>query len=186
MSRIGNAPVVIPSGVTVDYSNENMVVVTGPLGSLRRWIDPCISLTKTTVDNKNVIVFSRNSEDKEVRAKHGLYRALVSGMVEGVTKGFTKNLIVNGVGFKVSVNGNKLVLNIGFSHSCEVVIPKDIKITCPSVTEIKVEGFDKEKVGQIAADIKALRPVEPYHNYGIYYANERLIKKEIKKAAKKK
>ena len=186
MSRIGRLPIEIPAGVKVDISNENVVVVTGPLGSLRQEINSVIKVEKTAEEGKEFVVLTRSSEEKSVKAKHGLYRALIANMVEGVTKGFVKSLTVNGVGFKCSVSGNKLVLNIGFSHPVNFEFPSDIKIECPTPTEIKVSGCNKTTVGQVAADIKALRPVEPYHAYGIRYTDQFVLRKEIKKAAKKK
>ena len=107
-------------------------------------------------------------------------------MIIGVTKGYKKELIVNGVGYKVAVQGDKIVMNIGFSHPVNFTIPVGIKATCPNPNTIVVEGFNKDLVGQTASDIKAIKPVEPYHNYGIHYSDERVVKKEIKKAAKKK
>ena len=186
MSRIGRLPITIPAGVKIDISNENVVVVTGPLGSLRQPVDNVITVEKKELEGKEMVVLTRSSEEKTVKAKHGLYRALIANMIEGVTKGYSKTLIVNGVGYKCSVSGNKLVLNIGYSHPINFDIPEGIKITCPSATEIKVEGASKEKVGQVAADIKAFRPVEPYHAYGVRYTDQHVIRKEIKKAAKKK
>lgn len=186
MSRIGRLPIVIPAGVKVDISNENVVIVTGPLGSLRQPVDNCIKVEKKELAGKEELVLTRNSEEKSVKAKHGLYRALIANMIEGVTKGYSKSLIINGVGFKNAVSGDKLVLNIGFSHAINFQIPSDVKITCPSATEIKVEGCDKTRVGQVAADIKALKPIEPYHGYGIKYSDQFVLRKEIKKATKKK
>ena len=119
-----------------------------------------------------------------MQAKHGLYRALVANMVKGVSEGFSRNLIINGVGYKAAVQGDKLVLNIGYSHPVEVVAPAGIKFECPSQTEIVVSGFDKELVGQTAANIKAKRPVEPYHAYGVRYKEEVVVLKEGKKAGK--
>jgi len=107
-------------------------------------------------------------------------------MVKGVTEGYSKSLTVSGVGYKVEAKGNKLVMNIGFSHVVNVDVPEGLTVTCPSVTEIVVSGISKEKVGQFAADIKAIKPVEPYHGYGIHYTNETVRMKEIKKGAKKK
>ena len=186
MSRIGRLPITIPAGVKVDISNDNVVNVTGPLGALRQEVDSCIKIEKNELEGKTVLTLVRSSEEKTVKAKHGLYRALIANMVEGVTKGYSKTLIVNGVGYKCAVQGNKLVLNIGFSHPINFDIPADVKITCVSATEVKVEGCDKTKVGQVAADIKALKPIEPYHGYGIKYSDQFVIRKEIKKAAKKK
>jgi len=186
MSRIGRAPIEIPANVTVDISNDNVVIVTGPLGTLRQAVDNCITVSKATEDGKNVLHFNRSSDEKEIRSKHGLYRALVNNMIHGVTSGYKKELVVNGVGYKVAVQGNKIVMNIGYSHPVNFDIPQGIKASCPTPNNIIIEGFDKTLVGQTASDIKAVKPVEPYHNYGIRYADERVVKKEIKKAGKKK
>ena len=182
MSRIGRLPIAIPAGVTVEVSNENVVSVKGPLGTLSQEVCDCITIEK----QENTLVLTRKNEEKESRAKHGLYRALIANMIEGVTKGFSKTLIINGVGYKCQVAGSKLTLNIGFSHPINVDIPSDLKVSCPSATEIKVEGCNKTTVGQFAADIKALKPIEPYHGYGINYSDQFVLRKEIKKAAKKK
>ena len=185
MSRIGRAPIEIPNNVNVEIQG-NKVVVSGPLGSLEQEVNKNINVEKQVIDGKNYIVITRKSNEKEERSMHGMYRALINNMVNGVEKGYSKNLTINGVGYKCQIVGNKLVLNIGFSHPVEFVVPKDIKIECPSITEVKVSGFDKTKVGQVAADIRALKPVEPYHAYGIRYTDEVVIKKEGKKASKKK
>ena len=180
MSRIGREPVVIPAGVTVDFANSVMTV-TGPKGTLTQDYDTAII---PNVEG-NQVVFTRTSEKGDIRAKHGLYRALLHNMVVGVTQGFTKSLIVNGVGWKVNMQGEKLILNIGFSHPVNIAIPQGLTATCPSATEIVISGIDKTAVGQFAADIKALKKVEPYHGYGIYYTNEPVRRKEIKKGKKK-
>lgn len=182
MSRIGRAPITIPAGVTIDRNADGEVIVTGPKGTLRQWVDSCIAL-----DTKDgVLVLTRNSEEANVKAKHGLYRALVANMVKGVTEGYSKSITINGIGYKCALSGNKLVLNIGFSHPVNVEIPTGLTVTCPSITEIVVSGIDKTAVGQFAADIKAIKKVEPYHGYGIYYTNETVRRKEIKKGSKKK
>ena len=137
-------------------------------------------------NGKKAILLSRSNDEKEIRAKHGMYRALVHNMVVGVTTGYSKTLVINGVGYKAAASGNKLTLNIGFSHPVEFVAPDGIKLECPSLTEVKVTGNNKEVVGQVAANIRALKPVEPYHAYGIHYADEVVIRKEGKKASKKK
>ena len=186
MSRIGKAPIVLPAGVEVAVSETNLVTVTGPKGKLEQQIVGNISLTKAEQDGKNVITLVANDELAETNAKHGLYRALVANMVTGVSEGFKKSITVNGVGYKVAVQGNKLVLNIGFSHPVNVEIPSDLQVTCPTSTEILVAGISKERVGQLAADIKAIKKVEPYHGYGIYYTNEHVRRKEIKKTSGKK
>lgn len=184
MSRIGKLPVVLPNGVEAKEENGFMVV-TGPKGTLKQYIDPAITLVKGDHNGKPAVILSRNGEEDEVKAKHGLYRALLAGMVKGVTEGYSKSLTINGVGYKVEVKGNKIVMNIGFSHPVNVDIPEGIQVTCPSITEIVVSGISKERVGQFAADIKAIKPVEPYHGYGIHYTSEEVHLKEIKKGAKK-
>ena len=187
MSRIGRAPIELPNGVTLDVTTENDVIVTGPKGTLRQTIaNTNVKIEKTEVEGKTVVTLTRANDQKENRAAHGLYRALLANMVKGVTEGYAKSLTVHGVGYKIAVNGNKLTMNIGLSHPVNVEIPEGLTVTCPTATEIKVEGISKEKVGQFAADIKAIKPVEPYHGYGIHYTNETVIRKEIKKGGKKK
>lgn len=183
MSRIGKKPVVIPAGVTVTFEND-VITVKGAKGTLSRRIDPVV---ECKIEG-NEIIFSCGKEGEKINpdnhAKHGLYRALVANMVKGVHDGFTRNLVINGVGYKASVQGDKLVLNIGYSHPIEVVAPQGIKFECPTQTDIVVSGYDKELVGQTAANIKAKRPVEPYHAYGVRYKEETVILKEGKKAGK--
>ena len=181
MSRIGKKPITLPAGVTFNYEN-GVVTVKGAKGTLTREIVE----EKIGVEvNGNVVTLTCPDDAKsDVQAKHGLYRALVANMVKGVSEGFTRNLIINGVGYKAAVQGNKLVLNIGYSHPIEVVAPEGISFTCPTQTEITVSGIDKELVGQTAANIKAKRPVEPYHAYGVRYKEETVIMKEGKKAGK--
>ena len=187
MSRIGRAPIELPNGVTLDVTTENDVIVTGPKGTLRQTIASTqIKVEKTEVEGKTVVTLTRTNDEKENRAKHGLYRALIANMVKGVTEGYSKSLTVQGVGYKIAVTGNKLTLNIGLSHPVNVEIPQGLTVTCPNATDIVVSGINKEQVGQFAADIKAIKPVEPYHGYGIHYTNETVIRKEIKKGAKKK
>lgn len=185
MSRIGKAPIVLPANVTVDVDDANVVTVKGPKGELKQQITGNVSVTKAEQDGKNTILLVANDNQKDTNAKHGLYRALVANMVTGVSTGFTKSITINGVGYKVAVQGNKVVLNIGFSHPVNMEIPAGLTVTCPSQTEILVAGISKEQVGQFAADIKALKKVEPYHGYGIYYTNEHVRRKEIKKTGKK-
>jgi large subunit ribosomal protein L6 len=186
MSRIGKAPIVLPENVTVEVSDSNFVTVTGPKGKLEQQITGNVSLTKVEQDGKQAILLVANDNLAETNAKHGLYRALVANMVTGVSAGFTKSITISGVGYKVQVQGNKVVLNIGFSHPVTMEIPQGLTVTCPTITEILVAGISKEQVGQFAADIKALKKVEPYHGYGIYYTNEHVRRKEIKKTSGKK
>jgi len=180
MSRIGRAPIAIPAGVTFKKEN-NLVTITGPLGTLTQEIDKSIDVEV----KDNCIVCTRHSDDKDHRALHGLYRALINNMVNGVTKGFSKTLVVAGVGCKVQLQGpTKLVMNIGFSHPVEIEAPKGITFELPQPLEIVVKGIDRQLVGQQAASIKAIKPVEPYHGYGFHYKDETVIHKEGKKAAK--
>ncbi len=179
MSRIGRAPIAIPAGVTVT-NNDNLITVTGPLGTLSQEVDKSIDVN---VDNGTILVV-RHSDDKDHRALHGLYRALINNMVVGVTKGFEKHLIVSGVGYKLTVTGNKLTMNIGYSHPVEVIAPEGVSFALPAPLEIVVKGINKQVVGQTAATIKAAKPVEPYHGYGIHYKDEVVIRKVGKRATK--
>ncbi len=177
MSRIGNAIITLPAGVTVE-AKDKVITVKGPKGTLTQSYDPVI----TPVVEGNTVKFVRANELGTTKAKHGLYRALTANMVKGVTEGFKKTLIVNGVGWKVAKQGKKLVMNIGFSHPVEVEEIEGIAIECPSVTEIVVSGIDKEKVGQFAAVVRGYREPEPYHGYGIRYSDE-VIERKVGKAA---
>jgi len=179
MSRIGRAPVQIPAGVTVEVK-ETVFTVKGPKGTLTQDYDPKITITV----EGNVATLTRANEQKETKAKHGLYRALLQNMVKGVTDGYEKVLVVNGVGWKVQKQGNGLVLNVGFSHPVEVPATEGITLDCPSQTEISVKGIDKVAVGQVAASIRAIRVPEPYHGYGIRYKDEVIERKEGKTAGK--
>ena len=180
MSRIGKKHIILPAGVTLTC-NDGEVTVKGAKGTLTRHIEDCIDVR---VDGTIVSLVIVDEKADDVQAKHGLYRALLANMVKGVHDGFSRNLIVNGVGYKATVTGDKLVLNIGYSHPVEVIAPKGITFSCPSQTEVVVSGIDKELVGQTAANIKAKRPVEPYHAYGIRYKEEAVVLKEGKKAGK--
>jgi large subunit ribosomal protein L6 len=172
-------PISVPAGVEISVQN-NLVTVKGPKGTLSQQVGKEITVK---IEN-NEIVLTRANDQKEVRAQHGLYRALLHNMVEGVTKGFSKSLIINGVGYKAQMQGKKLVLNIGYSHPIEFDPPEGISIKCPSLNEVVVEGFDKTVVGQVAANIRAKRVVEPYHAYGIRYKDEVVVMKEGKTAGK--
>ena len=179
MSRIGKKPITIPAGVTVTVDGNN-VVVKGPKGELTQNVNKAI---KVSVEN-GVVTFERTNDATQTNSMHGLYRTLVDNMIIGVTQGFSKNLIINGVGYKAVQKGEDIELSLGLSHTVTVKPMKDIKLSCPSPLEIKVEGISKEAVGQMAANIRAIRPVEPYHAYGIRYSDEVVIKKEGKKAGK--
>ena len=179
MSRIGNALINIPAGVTVE-AKDNVITVKGPKGTLTQTYDPVI----TPIVEGNVLKLTRANDLAPTKAKHGLYRALCANMVKGVTEGFKKSLIVNGVGWKVAKQGKKLVMNIGFSHPVEIEEIDGIVLDCPTQTEISVSGIDKEKVGQFAAIIRGYREPEPYHGYGIRYSDE-VIERKVGKAAGK-
>ena len=178
MSRIGRSPVKMPDGVSAQVEG-NLITVKGPLGTLtQEFSDVDIKI------DGNVISLTRKNDNNDVKAKHGLYRALVANMVKGVKEGFSRNLIIKGVGYKANKVGNKLVLNLGYSHPIDVVEPEGIKIECPTATDIKITGIDKQKVGQLASNIRDLRKVEPYHGYGVRYDDEVVIRKQGKTAGK--
>ena len=179
MSRIGKMPIAIPAGVTVEFK-DSVVTVKGPKGTLTREVVGNVSIE---TEGTNVVLKALDN-NADTNAKHGLYRALVNGMVTGVSAGFVKALEVKGVGWKAAVQGNKLVLNVGFSHPVEVIAPEGIKFECPSLTEVLVSGISKELVGQIAANIRAIRLPEPYHGYGIRYKGENVEHKEGKTSGK--
>ena len=179
MSRIGKLPIAIPAGVTVSVDAENVVTVTSSKGTLTQKVS---KLIKVNIENNQVIV-EKLAETNEANAMHGLYRTLINNMVTGVTTGFKKSLTVNGVGYKVSKQGNKLVMNLGLSHPVEVVEEEGVKLSTNN-NEIIVEGINKEKVGAVASKIRAIRPVEPYHGYGILYTDEKVSLKEGKSSGK--
>ena len=181
MSRIGRKHIDVPAGVTVTFENS-VVTVKGKNGELKQEI---VSPDIDVKIGEGVVNVERKNELKQTRAYHGLYRQLIANMVHGVNTPFTKTLIVAGVGYKCAVNGNKLVMNIGYSKPVEFAIPAGITITCPDPLQIVVSGIDKAYVGQVAAQIKAKRPVEPYHGYGLHYSNEVVVRKEAKTAGKK-
>ena len=181
MSRIGRKHIDVPAGVTVTCEN-GIVTVKGKLGELKQEIK-CKDIE--VVIGTGVVNVNRANDDKQTRAYHGLYRQLIANMVSGVQTAFTKTLIVAGVGYKCAVTGNKLVMNIGYSKPVEYTIPQGITITCPDPLTIVVSGISKEFVGEVAAQIKAKRPVEPYHGYGLHYSNEVVLRKEAKTAGKK-
>ncbi len=179
MSRIGKLSIAVPAGVGVSFEG-GVVTVKGSKGELKRKINGAIDVK---VEDGHIHVVALN-EDKQTNAYHGLYRALIADMVKGVSEGFTKGLEIKGVGWKVAKQGNKLVLNVGFSHPIEFAEPEGIKLDCPSQTEITVSGVDKNLVGQVAADLRALRVPEPYHGYGIRYKGEQVEHKEGKTSGK--
>ena len=176
MSRIGKKIIDLPASVKVAVSPEGGVKVEGPKGKLAWNLPKQIS---ARIENSQVIV-ERASELRSVRALHGLSRALVANMVTGVSTGFVKDLEIHGVGFKAAVQGKALNLSLGFSHPVLFPIPEGIKVTVTENTKIKIEGVDKKVVGQVAADIRAYYPPEPYKGKGVRYAGEQLVRKEGK------
>lgn len=180
MSRIGRAPIAIPAGVEVKVNDENVVTVKGPKGELTKQFKPAM---KITVED-NVIHVTRPDDLKENRSLHGLTRTLINNMVVGVTQGFQKELEVNGVGYRAAKEGNKLVMNLGFSHQVFMEENEDIKIDVPNPNKIVITGIDKQKVGQYAAEVRGKRPPEPYKGKGIKYADEHIRRKEGKAGGK--
>ncbi|CAN5813752.1 50S ribosomal protein L6 [soil metagenome] len=176
MSRIGNKAVDIPDKVKVNISNDGAVAVEGPKGKLN-WQLPR-GIKADVADNRISLV--RDAETRSVKALHGLARSLVNNMVQGVSQGFTKDLIIEGVGFKAAVQGDKLNLSLGFSHPILFPIPDGIKVVVAENTKISITGIDKKVVGQVAADIRRYYPPEPYKGKGVRYAGEVIRRKEGK------
>lgn len=173
MSRIGRLPITLPAGVTVTVAQDNMVKVKGPKGELAEKIN---SEIKVEIED-GVITIKRPNDEKEIRALHGLTRALIANMVQGVTQGFEKALEIVGVGYRAQKSGNKVVLAIGYSHPVEVVEDGGVTFDVPTPNTIIVKGISKQKVGQIASDIRAIRPPEPYKGKGIKYKGEFIQRK---------
>ena len=174
MSRIGRLPVSIPAGVTVTVADDNIVTVKGPKGTLTQQFNKDISLQQEGA----VIHVTRPSDDKFHRSLHGLTRTLLNNMVQGVTNGFTKSLEIQGVGYRAAKQGKKLVLTVGYSHPVEFEEPAGITIDVPAQNKITLTGIDKQAVGQLAANIRDVRPPEPYHGKGIRYEGEYVAIKE--------
>ena len=180
MSRIGRAPITVPAGVEVKVDANTHITVKGPKGTLERDLAPQLKVEL----NEGVINVSRPNDEKQNRALHGLTRTLVANMVTGVTEGYKKTLEVNGVGYRCTKEGNKLVMNIGYSHPVNVEEIDGITIEVPNANTVVINGIDKQKVGQFAADIRAKRPPEPYKGKGIKYSDEVVRRKEGKTGAK--
>ena len=178
MSRIGRAVISIPSGVEIKLT-ESSVFVKGPKGELSASIPSPI--TAEVADG--VLKFDRPDDSRDNRSLHGLIRALANNMVTGVTTGFSKGLEIQGIGYRADMKGNKLALALGFSHPVELDVPKGLKVSVDGTTNIKIEGVDKQLVGQFAADIRSIRPPEPYKGKGIRYAGEHVRRKVGKTGA---
>ena len=173
MSRIGRMPITVPADVTVTVAENNVVTVKGKLGTLTQQF----STRMTIAQEGNTIVVTRPTDEKEDRSVHGLTRTLLNNMVEGVSNGYKKTLEIVGVGYRVAKQGNKLVLNLGHSHSIEIFEENGVTFDVPNPNTIIVKGIDKQVVGQTAAVIRSKRPPEPYHGKGVKYENERIRRK---------
>ncbi|MBR1779984.1 MAG: 50S ribosomal protein L6 [Oscillospiraceae bacterium] len=182
MSRIGRIPVAIPAGVTVTVADGNVVTVKGPKGTLTQTFSPILTIK---VEGAELTV-SRPNDLKESRSLHGLTRSLLHNMVVGVTDGFKKELEINGIGYRAAKQGKQVVLNVGYSHQVFVDETDEISLEVPDPNKIIVSGCDKQKVGQFAAEVRSIRPPEPYKGKGIKYADEVIRRKEGKTGAKKK
>ncbi|MEO6035659.1 MAG: 50S ribosomal protein L6 [Verrucomicrobiota bacterium] len=175
MSRIGKSPIVVPSAVKVNVSGKK-ISAQGPKGKLDMELPRRTSLK---IEGDKIVV-SRDGEDAEAKAMHGLGRALLNNMVQGVSVGFSKKLEINGVGFKAAVQGNVVNLSLGYSHPINYPIPAQIKVTVEENTKVTIEGPNKQVVGQVAAEIRAYYPPEPYKGKGVKYSDEKVIRKEGK------
>ena len=173
MSRVGKYPVELPAGVSVAVVN-GVLTAKGKLGELKM---PLAEEVEAAVEGNKVVLTPRN-EERRARTLWGTTRSLVAGMVKGVSEGYAKSLEINGTGFRAAVQGKDLVLSLGFSHEVRYPVPAGIKITCEKPTSIKVEGIDKQRVGQVAAEIRAFRGPEPYKGKGVKYETETILRKE--------
>ncbi len=179
MSRVGRKPIPITKGVSVEKANGT-VKVKGPKGELSTEIKPDISVSITEEE----VMLDRPSDSRQHKSLHGLYRALISNMILGVSEGYQKKLEIVGVGYRAELKGNKLLMQLGYSHPVLFSVPPEIKIEVPQPTQIVISGIDKQLVGQVAAKIRSMRPVEPYKGKGIKYENEYIRRKAGKTAAK--
>ncbi len=180
MSRIGNKTITIPSGVTIDITEGNEVTVKGPKGTLVRQFSPLIEI----VIEGDIITCKRANEEKHTKQLHGTTRALLNNMIVGVSEGYTKELHIEGIGYRAALAGKTLTLNIGYSHPIEYVVEDGVDIELNGTTDIKVSGIDKQRVGEVAANIRAFRKPEPYKGKGIRYKDEKIRRKEGKTAGK--
>ncbi|HKK73339.1 MAG TPA: 50S ribosomal protein L6 [Candidatus Krumholzibacteria bacterium] len=179
MSRVGLKPIPLPSGVEIEIE-ESLSIVKGPKGELRQHIPAGIEIK---VEDGNVVC-SRPSEHPRDRSNHGLVRALIANQVKGVSEGFSRELTIVGVGYRAELKGRNLVMNLGYSHPIEVPAPEGITFEVPEQTKVVVKGSSKQVVGQIAAEIRDLRPPEPYKGKGVRYADEKVQRKAGKSATK--
>ena len=179
MSRIGVLPIAIPTGVTVEVQPDK-VNVKGPKGELSQAYTGQVAVA---VQDGNVIV-TRKDDTKIAKSMHGLYRNLIRNMVVGVSDGFTKNLQINGVGYRAEVQGQVLVLNLGYSNPVDYPIPDELTVTCDGPTKVVISGIDKQRVGQVASEIRSIRPPEPYKGKGVRYEDEYVRRKVGKSGVK--
>ena len=181
MSRIGRAPITVPAGVEVTLGDNNVVTVKGPKGTLTQQFHPNMTIAMEGTE----LHVTRPNDLKENRALHGLTRSLLHNMVVGVTEGYKKVLEVNGVGYRVAMEGSKLVMNLGYSHQVIMEAPEGITIEAPTPNQIVISGYDKQLVGQFAAKVREKRPPEPYKGKGIKYSDE-VIRRKVGKTGVKK
>lgn len=181
MSRIGNKLITVPEKVTVEVNPGNEVTVKGPKGTLTRKFSDLMDIQV----NGNEVKVVRPNDQKLTKQLHGTTRALLHNMIVGVSEGFTKDLELVGIGYRTAVKGNTLTMNVGYSHPVDIEIEEGLTVTCPSATAIKVEGIDKQQVGQFAAEVRKVRKPEPYKGKGIRYKGENVRRKEGKTAGKK-
>jgi len=179
MSRIGKIPVKVPSGVKVSFQNE-LLTVEGPKGKLTQKYHPVISFE----DKGEEIIISRVNEEKQTRSFHGLYRSLLNNMVTGVSQGFNRSLVITGVGYRAEMQGNLLVLSLGYSSDIYVGIPDDLTVSVEGGNKVTISGIDKQKVGELASQIRKLRLPEPYKGKGIRYEDEQVRRKVGKSGVK--
>jgi large subunit ribosomal protein L6 len=172
MSRVGKKPIPLPAGVKAAISGNN-IAIEGPKGKLSFILPEGI----TVEQEEGRLAISRSSDEPKQRSLHGMSRSLINNMVDGVTRGFERRLTINGIGYTAKVQGDTLALNVGFTHPVVKQIPENIKVECPSLTSIIVRGADKQKVGQFAAAVRAVRPPEPYNAKGIAYEDEQIRRK---------
>ena len=180
MSRIGNTAIAIPQGVTVTVAEGNNVTVKGPKGELTSQFNNELEISVSATE----VLVKRPNDTKLMKTMHGTTRALLHNMVVGVSEGFKKQLEINGVGYRAQLQGNKLIVSAGYSHTVDMEIPADLKVELPKNTVIIISGIDKQKVGQFAAEIREIRKPEPYKGKGIKYSNEVIRRKEGKTAKK--
>ncbi len=181
MSRIGNKAITVPAGVEVSIAAGNEVTVKGPKGSLTRAFNPTLKIEL----NEGVLTVARPNDEKQTKQLHGTTRALLSNMVVGVSEGYSRELELVGIGYRANVQGQKLTLSVGYSHPIVFDVEQGLTVECPAANQIVVKGIDKQRVGELAANIRATRKPEPYKGKGVRYKGEQVRRKEGKTAAKK-